>query len=115
MGVREPPYTEVTDRRTIAVDRSFFQLGLIGHLKYPDLEITDEGAIEKDSFQQHYVLAQDTGGAIKGTGRADLFWGSGREGKRIAGHMRHKAELTFFLPKVSSLELVRSNNKLECF
>ena len=107
--------TEVTDRRTIAVDRSFFQLGLIGHLKYPDLEITDEGAIEKDSFQQHYVLAQDTGGAIKGTGRADLFWGSGREGKRIAGHMRHKAELAFFLPKMSSLELVRSNNKLECF
>jgi len=38
-------------------------------------------------------MNQDTGGAIKGPGRADLFWGSGPYAEAAAGHMRHEGEL----------------------
>jgi membrane-bound lytic murein transglycosylase A len=105
---------EVTDRRTLAVDPKFFNLGLIGHIDYPDLEITQDGAIEKDDRHQHFVINQDTGGAIKGPGRADLFWGSGKKGKRMAGHMRHQAKLSFYLPKKSVLKVIRSGEGLTC-
>ena len=105
---------EVTDRRTLAVDTEYFNLGLLGHLSYPQLEITPDGAIEREVNHNHFVLNQDTGGAIKSTGRADLFWGSGTEGKRIAGHMRHPARLTFFLPRQDILRKLRQGIKLDC-
>ena len=83
-------------------------------MNYPELEITNDGAVEKEFRREHFVFNQDTGGAIKGTGRADLFWGSGEEGKRIAGHMRHKAKLTFFLPKPDSIQNIRNNQIMSC-
>jgi membrane-bound lytic murein transglycosylase A len=44
------------------------------------------------------VLAQDTGGAIKGAVRADFFWGFGAEAGAQAGRMRQKGELWALLP-----------------
>ena len=38
-------------------------------------------------------VAQDTGGAIRGPVRADLFWGPGREAAEIAGRMRQEGRL----------------------
>lgn len=106
--------SEVTDRRTLAVDTGFFNLGLLGHLDYPKLDITDDGAVEGEERIQHFVINQDTGGAIKTTGRADLFWGSGEQGKKVAGHMRHMAKLTYFLPKQDALDRIRSGKQLAC-
>ena len=45
------------------------------------------------------MLAQDTGGAIKGAVRADLFWGSGAEAGVTAGRMRQNGQLWVLLPK----------------
>ena len=107
---------EVTDRRTVAVDSSLFSLGLIGHLQYPQLQISDEGAIVDESKApvSHFIVNQDTGGAIKSAGRADLFWGSGNEGKLMAGHMRHPAKLTYFLPQTEVLTKIRNGQSLAC-
>ncbi|MCL4724663.1 MAG: MltA domain-containing protein [Rhodocyclaceae bacterium] len=44
------------------------------------------------------VLAQDTGGAIKGAVRADFFWGFGAEAGAQAGRMRQKGEMWVLLP-----------------
>ncbi len=44
------------------------------------------------------VLAQDTGGAIKGAVRADFFWGFGAEAGMQAGRMRQKGEMWVLLP-----------------
>lgn len=44
-------------------------------------------------------IAQDTGGAIKGTNRFDTFWGNGPEARRIAGDMSARGEALLFLPK----------------
>jgi membrane-bound lytic murein transglycosylase A len=44
------------------------------------------------------MLAQDTGGAIKGGVRADVFWGFGAEAGELAGRMREKGRLWVLLP-----------------
>ena len=47
------------------------------------------------------MLAQDTGSAILGPARADLFFGSGDEAGRRAGLIRHKGDFFVLLPRVS--------------
>jgi membrane-bound lytic murein transglycosylase A len=44
------------------------------------------------------MLAQDTGGAIKGAVRADFFWGFGKEAGEQAGRMRQQGRLWVLLP-----------------
>ncbi len=44
------------------------------------------------------MVAQDTGGAIKGPGRGDIFFGTGREAGRRAGNMRHNGDMVMLLP-----------------
>jgi membrane-bound lytic murein transglycosylase A len=51
-----------------------------------------------DESLQRLMLAQDTGGAIKGAVRADFYWGSGHEAGVQAGRMRQKGELFVLLP-----------------
>jgi membrane-bound lytic murein transglycosylase A len=46
-----------------------------------------------------FVINQDTGGAIKGAGRADIFWGSGEYAEIAAGHLRHDGELYLLVKK----------------
>jgi membrane-bound lytic murein transglycosylase A len=45
------------------------------------------------------VLNQDTGGAIRGPGRADLFWGNGPYAEIAAGHLAHTGKLYFLILK----------------
>jgi membrane-bound lytic murein transglycosylase A len=47
---------------------------------------------------QRLVLAQDTGGAIKGAVRADFFWGFGADAGREAGRMRQQGNMWVLLP-----------------
>jgi membrane-bound lytic murein transglycosylase A len=44
------------------------------------------------------MLAQDTGGAIKGRVRADIYWGSGRDAGELAGKTRQRGRLWVLLP-----------------
>jgi len=48
------------------------------------------------------VLAQDTGGAIKGAVRADFFWGFGKEAGEQAGRMKQNGRLWILWPKDSA-------------
>jgi membrane-bound lytic murein transglycosylase A len=45
------------------------------------------------------MLAQDTGGAIRGVVRADFYWGSGSEAGSLAGRMRQKGAMWILLPR----------------
>jgi len=45
------------------------------------------------------VVAQDTGSAIKGPVRGDLFWGFGRHARKAAGHMKSPGRMYLLLPK----------------
>ncbi len=47
---------------------------------------------------QRLMLAQDTGGAIRGAVRADFYWGSGAEAGALAGRMRQKGRMWALMP-----------------
>ena len=50
------------------------------------------------------VLAQDTGGAIKGAVRADFFWGFGKEAGEQAGRMKQSGRMWVLLPPEAALK-----------
>ncbi|WP_342623501.1 murein transglycosylase A [Pseudomonas alkylphenolica] len=49
------------------------------------------------------VAAQDTGGAITGEVRADLFWGTGAEAGELAGNMKQQGQIWLLWPKGAAL------------
>jgi len=52
---------------------------------------------------ERLVMAQDTGGAIRGAVRADFFWGSGAEAGALAGRMRQPGRLWLLWPRGAPL------------
>ena len=82
----------LTPRRSIAVDRNVIPLGAPVWLQttLPN---------EAQSPLNQLMLAQDTGGAIKGQVRADVFWGRGGEAEEMAGLMKQQGELFVLLPR----------------
>ncbi len=52
---------------------------------------------------QRLVVAQDTGGAIRGVVRADFFWGSGHAAGEQAGRMRQSLRMWMLWPKGAKL------------
>jgi membrane-bound lytic murein transglycosylase A len=48
---------------------------------------------------ERLVLAQDTGGAIRGAVRADFFWGTGAEAGTLAGRMRQPGRMWLLWPR----------------
>ncbi|MDI9818386.1 MULTISPECIES: murein transglycosylase A [unclassified Legionella] len=47
---------------------------------------------------QRLMIAQDTGGAIRGVVRGDVFWGAGKKATFIAGHMKNEGHYWLLLP-----------------
>ena len=85
----------LTTLRSIAVDRTIWAYGL------PFWVATDATAPGGETFPR-LMIAQDTGSAIVGPARADLFFGSGHEAGIAAGNVRHAADLFALLPRPMS-------------
>jgi membrane-bound lytic murein transglycosylase A len=77
----------VTPRATVAADPKFVPLGAP--------VILDLDRAEADGLW----IAQDTGGAIRGSNRFDTFWGAGAEAARIAGGMTGRGRAWLLLPR----------------
>ena len=82
----------LTPTRSVAVDRSVIPLGAPVWLQ---TTLPDEARSPFDRL----MLAQDTGGAIKGHVRADVFWGRGDEAEQLAGLMKQQGRLFVLLPR----------------
>ncbi|QOP41585.1 murein transglycosylase A [Sulfurimonas marina] len=85
---------KLTPMRSVAVDRKYIKLG---SMLYLDADLEDR-KISK------IVFAQDTGGAIKGSVRADFFTGFGKEAEELAGKLKAPLKLWVFLPKEENKE-----------
>ncbi|MCX7892102.1 MAG: MltA domain-containing protein [Burkholderiales bacterium] len=81
----------LTPERSIAVDPRHIPLGA------PVWLATTRPA--SDAPLERLVLAQDTGGAIRGAPRADFFWGFGPDAGREAGRMRQQGRMWVLLPR----------------
>jgi membrane-bound lytic murein transglycosylase A len=77
--------------RTIAVDTRYVPLGTPVFL--------DTTRPLSNAPLQRLTLAQDTGGAIRGIGRADFFWGFGDAAGREAGRMRQQGRMWLLWPR----------------
>ncbi|MFZ6762621.1 murein transglycosylase A [Roseomonas sp. KE0001] len=80
----------LTPLRSIAVDREHIPLG-------SPVWIVTRHPVSGVPLRR-LVLAQDTGGAIRGEARADLFWGWGEEAAEAAGRMKESADLYVLEP-----------------
>ncbi len=79
----------LTPERSVAVDRSYIPLGSLIAIKS-----------ESEVYSVHkFVFAQDTGGAIKGPNRADMFMGYGEHAKWVAGNLKSPLEIWMMHPK----------------
>lgn len=90
---------EVTPGRSIATDRRIFPSGALAYVDTRKPLVSGQGVIGQWVPLKRFVLNQDTGGAIKGPGRADLFWGSGAYAETAAGHLKHPGDLYFLVLK----------------
>jgi membrane-bound lytic murein transglycosylase A len=80
--------------RSIAVDK----IHVYGTPFFIDASLPIESAKPTTSFRR-LMIAQDTGSAIVGPARADLYWGAGDDAARIAGRIRHAGRFVMLLPR----------------
>src|SRR5690606_20396836 len=81
----------ITSERSVAVDPRHIPLGAPVFLAttYPN----------SSKPLNRLMMAQDTGGAIKGGVRADFFWGAGNQAGKKAGAMKQQGRIWVLLPK----------------
>ena len=89
----------VTPGRSVAVDQKLLPQGGFGFLVTDMPAPTADGGTVVEGPLTRFVLAQDTGGAIRGADRADFFWGPGLEAAGRAGVMKQPGRLFFFVPR----------------
>jgi len=83
----------LTPGRSIALDRRIFPPAALCFIQSQKPVTDGTGQIVDWRPFSRFVLNQDTGGAIQGPGRADLFWGSGAIAEISAGHLQHPGSL----------------------
>jgi len=85
--------------RSIALDRRIFPLAGLVFIETVKPVIDENGNLQEWLKSKKFVLNHDTGGAIRGPGRADIFWGNGKYAETAAGNMQHKGSLYFLILK----------------
>ena len=91
-GPRGSLNVPLTSERSIAVDRRVIPLGTPVWLQ---TTLPDGSSFER------LVFAQDTGGAITGPVRADVFFGIGDRAEQLAGEMKQRGQMFALLPKTT--------------
>jgi membrane-bound lytic murein transglycosylase A len=90
---------KLTPGRSIALDRHLFPPAGLAFIETKKPLINGDGTIHKWTAFSRFVLNQDTGGAIRGPSRADLFWGNGPYAEIAAGYMQEFGKLYFLILK----------------
>jgi membrane-bound lytic murein transglycosylase A len=81
----------LTAGRSIAIDPKYIPLGA-------PVFLSTTHPLSSQPLNR-LMMAQDTGGAIRGAVRADMFWGFGSEAGELAGKMKQKGRMWVLLPK----------------
>ena len=91
----------LTPERSLAVDRNLWSYGMPVWL---DTSAPKGPRQELEPFRA-LMIAQDTGTAIRGPVRGDVFWGAGEAAALTAGHMKSPGAMTVLLPKALAQRL----------
>ncbi len=83
--------------RSIAVDPDVLPQTALAFMESRKPVLDADGNIIDWISLHRFVFPQDTGAAIKGAGRADLYWGSGNYARMAAGNMKESGRLYFLV------------------
>lgn len=89
----------LTPGRSIALDDRLLPKGALVFITCQKPVLGNDGEIVEWAPFSRFLLNQDTGGVIKGTGRADIFWGSDSYAEIAAGHLKHRGDIYFLVQK----------------
>ncbi len=92
----------LTPEASLAVDLSLHALGVPVWL---EMATPDPDPAMPDRPFERLLVMQDTGGAIRGPVRGDVYWGYSADAAAIAGRMRSEGTMTVFLPKAVAAQL----------
>ncbi len=82
----------LTAHRSLAVDRTYIPMST-------PMWVSADHPLYEDRKIQTLMVAQDTGGAIRGPIRGDFFWGEGKDAEILAGNMKSQGQYWLLLPK----------------
>jgi membrane-bound lytic murein transglycosylase A len=94
LGALGAQHVQLTPRRSLAVDRG---LWMVGTPVWLETEAPTGDAGRGEPFRQ-LLVAQDTGSAIRGLARGDVYWGFGDAAAAIAGPMKSAGNMAVLLP-----------------
>ena len=89
----------LTPGRSVALDARLFPKGALCFISTEKPLVDSDGGITEWVDFSRFALIQDTGGAITGAGRADIFWGSDDYARLAAGHLKHEGDLFVLIKK----------------
>jgi membrane-bound lytic murein transglycosylase A len=95
----------LTPGRSIAIDRQHDY----GTPFFIEADLPIAGVKSLSPFNR-LVIAQDTGSAIVGPARADIYWGAGDEAGRIASRIRHRGRFVMLIPR--ELDLIEAGRHM---
>lgn len=96
LGAEGAQGVPLTPEASLAVDLRFHALGAP---MWVDGSAPADDEKAADVAFRRLLIAQDTGGAIRGPVRGDIYWGSNARAESIAGRMAHRGKLFVLLPK----------------
>ena len=96
LGANGSEGVPLTPGASLAVDAKLHALGVP---VYVAATAPDADAAKPDRPFDRLLIAQDTGGAISGSVRGDVFWGFGKAAEAIAGRMKAHGTMYVLLPK----------------
>jgi membrane-bound lytic murein transglycosylase A len=89
----------LTGGRSVALDSGLFPKGALCFITCKKPVVNSNGNIVGWTKFSRFIMNQDTGGAIKGSGRADIYWGNGHYAEIAAGYMKQEGELYLLIKK----------------
>src|SRR6185437_6113632 len=98
----------LTPGRSLAVDK---RIHIYGTPVWIDAELPIESEKPETKFR-HLLFAQDTGSAIVGPARADIYFGHGEEISHIAGRIKQHGQFVMLVPQSVSGTAVASASEI---
>ena len=90
---------ELVDGRSIATDKSIYPAGGLAFIKIRQPVLNENNEIVRWQPISRFVVDQDTGSAIRGAGRGDLYFGTGQIAGAKAGHYHERGEVYYLIKR----------------
>jgi membrane-bound lytic murein transglycosylase A len=90
---------ELVDGRSIATDKSIYPAGGLAFIKIRQPILNENNEIVRWQSISRFVVDQDTGSAIRGAGRGDLYFGTGQIAGAKAGHYHEMGEVYYLIKR----------------